>query len=79
LDVTIHNATLYQSTEVTAQIVRDCAVTHSDNEWTQRSIDYHLGRAEDHLPLLRDGDQQQDHLALAAARLLMALALREPG
>jgi hypothetical protein len=32
---------------------------------------------EDHLQLLRDGDQQQDHLSHAATRLLMALTLRE--
>jgi hypothetical protein len=51
--------------------------THHENEWTQRSIEYHLGRAEQHLRLLRDGDQREDHLAHAATRLLMALALRE--
>jgi len=34
-------------------------------------------RAEEHLRLLRDGDQRQDHLSHAATRLLMALTLRE--
>ncbi len=32
---------------------------------------------EEHLPLLRDGDQLQDHVSNAATRLLMALTLRE--
>ena len=49
------------------------------NEWVRRSVDYHIGRAEEHLLLLRDGEQLEDHLAHAATRLLMALTLREIG
>jgi len=59
--------------------MRDGADTHSDNESTQRNVDYHLGRAERHLQLLRDGDQGEDHLSHTATRLLMALALRKAG
>ena len=59
--------------------MRDGAATHSDNEWSRRGVDYHLGRAERHLRLLREGDQGEDHLSHAATRLLMALALREAG
>jgi hypothetical protein len=59
--------------------MRDGVTTHPDNDWVRRSVDYHLGRAQEHLRLLRDGDQQQDHLAHAATRLLMALTLRELG
>jgi hypothetical protein len=40
-------------------------------------VEYHLGRAEEHLRLLREGEQLEDHLAHAATRLLMALTLRE--
>ncbi len=65
--------------EVVAQVMRDGVSTHPDNGWTRRSVDYHLGRAEEHLRLLRDGDQQQDHLSHTATRLLMALTLRETG
>jgi hypothetical protein len=36
-------------------------------------------RAVEHLRLLQDGEQLEDHLAHAAARLLMALTLREIG
>jgi hypothetical protein len=65
--------------EVIAQVMQDGVATHPDNDWVRRSVDYHLVRAEEHLRLLRDGDQQQDHLSHAATRLLMALALRELG
>jgi hypothetical protein len=60
-----------------ARVVQAGLVTHRDNEWTQRTIDYHVGRAEEHLQLLRNGDQREDHLAHAATRLLMALTLKE--
>ena len=49
----------------------------SDNEWVGHPADYHLGRAEEHLRLCRDGDQLQDHISHAGTRLLMALTLRE--
>ena len=65
--------------EVIADVMRDGVATHPDNEWVRRSIDYHLARAEEHLRLLHDGDQREDHVAHAATRLLMALTLRELG
>ncbi len=63
--------------EVVAQVMRDGVATHSDNEWVTRSVEFHVGRAVEHLRLLEDGDQLEDHLAHAATRLLMALTLRE--
>ena len=60
-----------------ARVMREGAVKHPENDWVRRSPDYHLGRAEEHLRLLRDGDQRQDHLSHATTRLLMALTLRE--
>jgi hypothetical protein len=33
-----------------------------------RSIEYHLDRAQEHLQLLHNGDQQQDQLSHAAVR-----------
>jgi hypothetical protein len=68
-----------QALEVIAQVMRDGVATHPDNEWLRRSVQYHLGRAEAHLQLLREGDQREDHIAHAATRLLMALTLRELG
>ena len=65
-----------QALEVIAQVMRDGVATHPENKWVRRSIEYHLARAEQHLRLLRDGDQQQDHLSHTATRLLMALTLR---
>ena len=65
--------------EAIAQVMRDGMATHPDNDWVRRSVEYHLGRAEAHLRLLRDGEQLEDHLAHAATRLLMALAIRELG
>jgi hypothetical protein len=63
--------------EAVAGVMRDGAASHPDNDWVRRDPDYHIGRAEEHLRLLREGDQQQDHLSHAATRLLMALTLRE--
>ena len=63
--------------EVVARVMRDGAATHPDNDWIRRSAEYHVGRAEKHLRLWRDGDQLQDHVSHAATRLLMALTLRE--
>ena len=51
--------------------------THPDNDWVRRSPGYHLARAEQHLRLLREDEQLQDHLSDAATGLLMVLALRE--
>src|ERR1700730_13116623 len=47
--------------EVVARVMRDGAATHPDNDWIRRSPEYHLGRAEEHLRLWREGDQLQDH------------------
>ena len=63
--------------EAVAGVMRDGAATHPDNDWVGRAPEYHVGRAEEHLRLLREGDQRQDHLSHAATRLLMALTLRE--
>jgi hypothetical protein len=63
--------------EIVARVMLEGAVTHPDNDWVGRSPDYHLGRAEEHLRLWRDGDQLEDHMSHAATRLLMALTLRE--
>jgi hypothetical protein len=63
--------------EVVARVMRDGAAMHPDNDWVRRSPEYHLGRAEEHLRLWRDGDQLEDYVSHAATRLLMALTLRE--
>ena len=68
-----------QALQVIAGVMRDGVAKHPDNEWVRRTIEYHVGRAEEHLQLLRDGEQLEDHLAHAATRLLMALTLREIG
>jgi hypothetical protein len=68
-----------QALQIIAAVMRDGVAKHPDNEWARRSVDYHLGRAEEHLRLLSDGDQREDHIAHAATRLLMALTLREIG
>jgi len=64
---------------VIAEGMRAGTASHPENDWVRRSVEYHLGRAEAHLRLLRDGEQLEDHLAHAATRLLMALAISELG
>jgi hypothetical protein len=63
--------------EPVADAMRYGAAMHPDNDWVSRESDYHIGRTEEHLRLLQEGDQHQDHLSHAATRLLMALTLRE--
>jgi hypothetical protein len=65
--------------ESVSRVMREGATKHPDNDWVRRTPDYHLARAEEHLRLLHEGDQRQDHLSHAATRLLMALTLRELG
>jgi dATP/dGTP diphosphohydrolase len=62
-----------------AEVMHDGAASHPDNDWIRRTAEYQIDRAEEHLRLLHDGDQRQDHLSHAATRLLMALTLRELG
>ena len=68
-----------QALAVIAGVMRDGVARHPDNDWMQRAVDYYVGRAMEHLRLLQDGEQLEDHLAHAATRLLMALTLREIG
>jgi hypothetical protein len=42
--------------EVIAEVMREGAATHPDNDWVGRGPEYHLGRAEEHLRLWHDGD-----------------------
>jgi hypothetical protein len=39
--------------EAVAEVRRDGAATHPDNDWVRRGPEYHIGRAEEHLRLLR--------------------------
>jgi hypothetical protein len=64
--------------EVVARVMRDGAAMHPDNDWVRRSPEYHLGRAEEHLRLWRDGDQLQDHVSHAATRSLMTHRVKQP-
>jgi hypothetical protein len=63
--------------EAVASLMGGGAVSHPDNDWIRRAPEYQISRAEEHLRLLREGEQRQDHLSHAATRLLMALTLRE--
>lgn len=68
---------LEEAMAVIVEVMREGAAIHPQNDWLQRDAEYHVGRAELHLRLLREGDQRENHLSHAATRLLMALALRE--
>jgi hypothetical protein len=59
--------------------MRDGAASHPDNDWVERSPEFHIQRARVHLSLLCNGDRtsREDHLSHAATRLLMALTLGE--
>jgi hypothetical protein len=63
--------------EIISQVMRDGAISHPENDWTECTAEHHIRRAMSHLQTLLDGDQQPEHLSHAATRLLMALTLRE--
>jgi hypothetical protein len=51
---------------------------YPDNSGFRQPASFHIGRARQHLEALADGDGNgEDHLAHAAARLLMAVQARE--
>jgi hypothetical protein len=68
-----------QALEVIAGVIRDGAASHPDNDWVERTPEFHIQGARLHLSLLCNGDRasREDHLAHAACRILMALTLRE--
>jgi hypothetical protein len=63
--------------KVITRVMREGVATHPHNDWLEWPPEYHMHRAEEHLRLFNEGDQQQDHLSHSATRLLMALTLRE--
>ena len=65
-------------------VLAEGAKTHAPGAWCSLSVDEHIKRATDHLTKCSPIDRllayhrgdQEDHLAHAACRLLMALELR---
>lgn len=55
-----------QAFDSVSRVMREGAIKHPDNDWVRRTPDFHLSRAEEHLRLLHEGDQRQDHLSHAA-------------
>ena len=68
-----------EAIEIVAEVMRQGAASHPDNDWLSRAPEHHIRRAQEHLRLWQEGDQLQDHISHAATRLLMALTLREIG
>jgi hypothetical protein len=66
-----------QALQVIAQVMRDGVAKHPDNEWTRRSVEYHLSRAEEHLRLLREGEQLEDSSRPCSHQAFDGLDLRE--
>jgi hypothetical protein len=62
--------------EVVAQVMRDGARSHPENDWVECSPEHHARKAVAHLRLWLEGDESQAHLEHAATRCLMALTLR---
>jgi len=52
-------------------------LTHPSDDWQARPVAEHLAHARAHLEALAAGDNNEDHLAHAVCRLLMALELQE--
>ena len=50
--------------EAITGVMRAGAVSHPDNDGIRRTPEYHIGRTEEHLRLLHEGDQRQGLLAL---------------
>jgi hypothetical protein len=71
--------TFAEALKVVSEVMREGAHKHPANDWKQRSVEFHVRRAQLHLSLLRNGDKAttEDHAAHAMVRLLMAVTLRE--
>jgi len=41
-----------------ASVMRAGAASHPNNDWVKRTPEYHIARADEHLRLLREGDQR---------------------
>jgi hypothetical protein len=61
---------------IVAQVMRTGIAAHPENDWTEVSPEHHVRKAHEHLQLWCEGDEQEDHVAHAATRLLMALTLQ---
>jgi hypothetical protein len=68
---------LYFALLAIGQVMHDGARTHPFDDWNDRPVDYHIGRAVRHIRLYNEGDESEPHLRHAATRLLMAIELAE--
>jgi hypothetical protein len=70
---------LAHAVKVIASVLAEGAATHpegSPQHWQSLTVRQHLGKAFDHLARALAGLSDEDHAALAAARLMLALELR---
>jgi hypothetical protein len=64
---------------VVAAVLACGRLKYPDNSGFRQPAGFHFNRARAHLEALAAGDQSEDHLVHATARLLMALQARELG
>ena len=57
------------------QVMELGQVKYPDGEGWNETAEYHVTRAEDHILAYWAGDDKEDHLAHAFARLMMAIAI----
>jgi len=62
--------------EIIAKVMKEGRIRYPDHRWLRQSVATHIAHAEAHLRLLKEGNQDEDHLSHGATRLLMALCLR---
>ncbi|MCB2191715.1 MAG: hypothetical protein KQI62_09120 [Deltaproteobacteria bacterium] len=71
---------LSRALEVIERVLTEGAKTHPPNDWREKGVLGNLDHAHGHELLFRHGDnQEEDNLAHAATRFMMALQLREEG
>jgi hypothetical protein len=60
-------------------VMREALPKHGKDAWRGQEIGFHILHAQRHLEKFYVKDEGEDHLAHAACRLLLALALRSEG
>jgi Domain of unknown function (DUF5664) len=76
--IAVNAEKLRTALRATARVLNIGEATHDRDDWMRRSPLFHVEHAERHLQRFRWGqDDGEDHLANAAARILMALEVQK--
>jgi len=65
----------YQVVNDIQKVMEEGKIKYPDDEWKGQSVMVHLAHAKDHIMACVNGKKDDDHLAHAFTRLMMAIAI----